>query len=158
MSNKIKFFFTETNVSPETSKHVLWVTLKAYLRGQMISYGSNSKKESTTKLKELSDGIAEVETQYDTSPTPELYQKIFSLQTEFDWASTAKAEQLILPFGLNGDNGDKSSKLLAHQACQSFVSRQIMQIKTSSGSIVSDHVQINSAFSEFYTKLFTSEC
>uniref|UniRef100_A0A0E9PFM2 Uncharacterized protein n=1 Tax=Anguilla anguilla TaxID=7936 RepID=A0A0E9PFM2_ANGAN len=33
-----------------------------------------------------------------------------------------------------------------------------MQIRTSSGSTVSDHVQINDAFSEFYTKLYTSEC
>ena len=53
--------------------------------------------------------------------------------------------------------GDKAGRLLAHQARQSYVSRQITQIQTTSGSTVSDHKQINDVFAEYYGNLYTSE-
>lgn len=148
--------FTDANVTPDISQGVLWESLKAFLWGHIISYGVNSKKESIHKLKQLSGSIAKVDRLYATSQSPRLYQKRIYLQTEFDIASTAKAEQLKFRH-LNYEHGDKSGKLLAQQARQSLVSRQKMRIKTSSGVIVSDHHQINAAFFEFYAKLYTSE-
>ena len=40
-------FFLETNQSPDTSHCNLWETMKAYLRGQIISYEYEQKTVST---------------------------------------------------------------------------------------------------------------
>lgn len=45
MNNQIKLFI-ETNASPEVSQCVFWEALKAFLRGYIISYRANGKKEN----------------------------------------------------------------------------------------------------------------
>ncbi len=95
VSTQIKFFI-ETNATPDISHGTLWETFKAFLRGQVLSFTSHTKKEKISKLKELSDNIVQLDAQYAPSPTPEFYQKRICLQTEFDLASTAKAEHLLL--------------------------------------------------------------
>ena len=122
---------------------------------QIFSFTSHSKKENISKLKELSDNIAQLDAQHATSPTHELYQKRIRLQTEFDLASTAKAEHLLLRTRRTVYKfGDKVDRLLAHQARQSYMSCQITQIQTTSGSTVTDHKQINDTFAEYYGKLY----
>ena len=146
MSTQLKFFI-ETNATPDICHGTLWETLKAFLRGQIISFTSHSKRENISKLMELSDNIAQLDAQHATSPTPALQQKQIRLQTEFDLASTAKAEHLLLKARHTVyEFGDKAGRLLAHQARQSYVSRQITQMHTTSGSTVSDHKQINDVF------------
>lgn len=118
-----------------------------------------TKKENISKLKELSDNIAQLDAQCATSPTPEFCQKRIRLQTEFDLASTAKAEHLLLRARYSVyEFGDKAGRLLAHQARQAYVSCQITQIQTTSGSTVTDHKQISDTFAEYYSKLYSSEC
>ena len=111
--------FIETNASLEVSHSTIWETLKAYLRGQIIGYASHTKKARMAKLEDLSAQILKLDNQYASAPTAELYQQRIRLQTEFDLASTSKAEQLLLKSRHTFyEFGDKAGKLLAHQARQ----------------------------------------
>ena len=46
MKEQISFLF-QKNTSPDTASLVVWDALKAYLRGQIISYTANMKKRPT---------------------------------------------------------------------------------------------------------------
>ena len=84
--------FSERNASPEVSHCTIWETLKAYLRGQIIGYASHTKKARMAKLEDLSVQILQLDNQYTSAPTDELYRQRIRLQTEFDLASTSKVE------------------------------------------------------------------
>lgn len=48
-----KDFFLETNSSTEVSNSLLWETLKAYLRGQIISHCSKTHKAKNKRLNDI---------------------------------------------------------------------------------------------------------
>ena len=143
----------------------LWEIFKASLRGQIFCFTSHSKKENSSKLKELSDNIAQLDAQYAAAPTPELYEKRIRLQTEFDQASTAKAEHMLLRARLIPKHIQDRVWVLG-QSEQTFGSPatavirvgQITLIRTTSGSMITDHKQIYGTFAEYFSKLYTSEC
>ena len=54
--------------------------------------------------------------------------------------------------------GDKASRLLARQAKQAVASRSITKMQSHTGQILTDHDDINKAFLDFYSDLYTSEC
>lgn len=87
MEEKITFFFN-VNTTPDTSSLVVWDTLKAYLRGQIIPYTANMKKKTHKERLELANQIKELELQYALVKDPELYRKRLDLQTKFDILST----------------------------------------------------------------------
>ena len=151
-------FFLDTNRSPEINTSLLWETLKAYIRGQIIAYCSKTNKIKNAKLNELSCLITEIDDQYSKSPSPSLFKEKLKLQTEYDLLCTDKATQLILKARHKSyEYGDKASKLLAHQIRKDSSSRLITKIVNESGKMVIDHKEINNAFKCFYSKLYTSE-
>lgn len=83
MKEHISFFF-QTNTSPDTSSLVVWDALKAYLRGQIISYTANMKKKAHRERLELADQIKEIDKQYAQVKNPDLYKTRVELQTKFD--------------------------------------------------------------------------
>lgn len=52
VSNQMKFFLI-TNRTPGISAYLLWGTLKANIRGEIISYSSYENKQRKTKLKRM---------------------------------------------------------------------------------------------------------
>lgn len=151
LPNKIKFFL-ETNVSPEISQATLWETLKVYLRGQIIAYSSTIRKEKNSKLHDISQQILDIDSKYAQSPAPDLYKERLRLQTEYNLLSTDEAMRLILKSRHNVyEFGNKSSRLLAMQAHQAAATRSITKIRSHTGDM-------NKAFLQFYSNLYTSEC
>lgn len=65
---------------------VLWESMKAYIRGQVISYVAHRDKERSRQLKELADKIAGID--YALSPTPDLFKEKLLLQTKFNTLMT----------------------------------------------------------------------
>lgn len=57
-------FFLATNVSPEMSNLVVWDALKAYLRGQIISYTIHMRTRYNKECLNLAHQISEVDKQY----------------------------------------------------------------------------------------------
>lgn len=60
-STESNTFFCERNKNKETSSSVLWDTLKAYLRGKIISYTSYINKLRRSQQEELEKAIADLD-------------------------------------------------------------------------------------------------
>ena len=95
INTEIKFFLAH-NQTPEISFSTVWESLKAYLRGQVISYCAMRKKANTKRLKQLTDDILKLDMKYSHSPSDDILKQRLLLKTEFDLLSTHQAENLIL--------------------------------------------------------------
>jgi hypothetical protein len=146
------------NNSEEVNSSLLWETLKATIRGQIISYSSYSNKQRRKTQTDITGKISEVDRQYAIKPTPELHQQRVNLQTESDLTSTGNAERSIMRSkGMLYEYGDKASRLLALQLKHQATSRHITQIIGQPVGLTTCPVQINAAFKAYYSKLYTSE-
>lgn len=96
---------------------------------------------------------------YATAPTPALYKERLQLQSKFDLLSLSKTQkQLFLAQQRFVETGDKAGKLLAHQAHAALLSRLIPKIKSASGEVTSDPIEINNIFCSFYSNIYSSQC
>ena len=89
-------YFLLSNKSDLASPSTLWETLKAVIRGEIISYRFSLNKARNSKQKELIDTIRQLDHQYSISPSPTLYKERLSLQTQYNLISTEKTEQHLL--------------------------------------------------------------
>ena len=150
--------FCDTNKNEETSPSLLWDTLKAVLRGKIISYASYANKQRRMRKEELEGLIADLDRSLAVTNTPDLYKERLGLTTELDLLLTTEAEQLLLQsYGSLYEHGDKAGCLLAHQLKAKKASNQIIQIRDESGMVVTDSTKINTSFSSFYQQLYKSE-
>lgn len=89
-------FFLETNESPEISYSILWDTLKAFVRGQIISYQASANKRKLRRITEIMNEINTIDQSHSTSPSEELHKERLLLQAEFDSLTSKHAEDLYL--------------------------------------------------------------
>ena len=158
LAGEIAIFF-DINKTPDVSQSTVWEAFKSYLRGQIISRVSYTKKSEALKLSAISEEIVLIDSQYATAPTTTLYNRRLHLQAEFDMLSTSKAHLLLLKAKQRVfETGDKASTFLAYQARSAAASRLITQIKSPAGVVLSDTRDINKTFSDFYSNLYSSEC
>ena len=157
MKDQIDFFF-RTNTSPETSSLVVWDALKAYLRGQIISYTVSMKKKASKERQDLANQIKSIDQQYALVKDAKLYKLSLELQTKYDLLSTYQVQrQLLMSKSLFYTHGDKSGKLLANQLRGLKAKQFITKICTEDGTVTSDYSRINDTFRNFYSQLYTSE-
>uniref|UniRef100_A0A3B3HW57 Reverse transcriptase domain-containing protein n=1 Tax=Oryzias latipes TaxID=8090 RepID=A0A3B3HW57_ORYLA len=150
-------FFLSTNQTPGVSASLLWESLKAFIRGEIISYIHYEQKLRRDKMNNLRQQILQLDAMYAVSPSPNIYKERLSLQAEFDTLMTYRTTELMLQSSTQFfEHGDKASKLLAHQIRQVSASRQISKIQTPCG-VTTEPSQINQTFKEFYETLYTSE-
>ena len=88
--------FLEVNKKEGISCSLLWETLKAYLRGQVISHVAHVNKEWRKQIQDLTDYISNLDRSYSESPSPELYKERIALQSKLNLLSTNQAEYLLL--------------------------------------------------------------
>lgn len=111
MEEQITFFCI--NTFPETSSLIVWDTFRTYIRGQIISYSVNMKKQVNKKRLDIIKHIKEIDRQYAQTKDPKVHKKRVELQTEFDLLSTHPVErQLLESKSLFYTHRDKSGKLL----------------------------------------------
>lgn len=157
ISSQIEFFLT-TNNTGEVSKSTLWEALKAYLRGQIISYSGASNRRQVERISSITDQILDLDRRYSVTPSPELYKERLALQTEFNLLSKNETAQLLLQACHRSyEHGEKAGRFLALQIRQSAASRMITEIQTDSGQTTIDQQDINKQYEQFYTCFYTSE-
>lgn len=157
VSDSITFFY-DINRNDETSPSLLWDTMKAFLRGKIISYTNHVNKSRKARREELTKSIADIDRSLSVTNTPDLFKERLRLKTELDLLLTTEAEHLILRSrGSLYEHGDKAGRILANQLRAKQVSNQIIQIKDKIGTVVSDPVKINASFKSFYSHLYESE-
>uniref|UniRef100_A0A3P9H232 Reverse transcriptase domain-containing protein n=1 Tax=Oryzias latipes TaxID=8090 RepID=A0A3P9H232_ORYLA len=157
ISSEITFFF-KCNLTPGISLSTVWESLKAYLRGQIISYCAQQKKSNNQKLDNLTKDIFKLDTMLSVTPSEDLFKLRLNLQTEFNLLSTGYIENLINKAQCRKyEHGEKAGKILAHQLHQKAASRAIIEINDQSGNKHRDHLEINSCFYKYYSTLYDTE-
>ena len=150
--------FMKTNQTPDVSLSTIWEALKAYLRGQIISYTAHERKKYKKRLSDLSNSIAETDRLYADAPTPELYKEKLLLKAEYDNLSIKQTERLFFKSRQKFyEHGEKAGKLLAHQIRQSSATSAIPEINTSTGERTTNPIEVNKQFKQYYEALYTSE-
>lgn len=156
ISDQIDFFIS-TNKTPNMAASTIWETMKAYIRGEVISYTAHENKLRKDRVFVLTRSIAQLDETYAVSPSPDIYKERLILQAKLDTFLTNQVtETLIKTRATYYELGDKASKLLAHKLRQQTSSQQIPKIRTSAG-ISLDPKVINEEFRNFYQALYTSE-
>ena len=151
--------YIEINDTADVSCGTVWEALKAYVRGQVISYVSKLRKDERVRLSAILEELLRIDETYSSSPSPTLYKKRILLHSEHDLLMTSVAErQLRQTKQRFFEQGDKAGRLLAQQARAVNASRLIPKVKSPEGNLVSDPIEINKSFFEFYNNLYTSEC
>ena len=150
--------YISTNKKENTSYSLLWESLKAFLRGHIISYVAFTKREHSKEVLSLTDSIHKLDQLYSESPNAELHKKRIELQAKLNILTTKHAEQLLLKTrGTSYEYGDKCSRLLAHQLKRQTASRLIPQVKDELGILVSDPKHINDMFTSHFISLYSTD-
>ncbi|CAJ1062856.1 LINE-1 reverse transcriptase -like protein [Xyrichtys novacula] len=156
IANKIDEFISNNN-SDTVSPSLLWETLKAVIRGDIISYCSKKNKLKKKQLDQLIEGIKKLDNDYSVSPSPETYKERLSLQMQYDLLTTEKTENMLIRSrGLTYEHGEKAGRLLSHQLKKESAARNIPQIKNSDGLCTVIPTEINNTFKTFYSDLYTT--
>ncbi len=83
LSNQIDYFF-ETIWTPGMTYCNLWETMKALLRGQIISYSVGMRKIQMERINQIISKINDIDKEHSGSPTTALYKERGILQSELD--------------------------------------------------------------------------
>lgn len=157
ISNEITEYLAR-NQTPGMSSSVIWESMKAYLRGQIISYNAHTKKALKERLEKLTKDILQLDETLAHTPLPDLFKQRLTLQTEFNLLSTKHAENLINKSRHKTyEYGEKTGKILAHQLRQENASRTITAINNEMGVKLTDPLEINQCFHRYYSRLYTTE-
>lgn len=93
----------------------MWDALKAYMRGQIISFTAHMKTNSQKEQSALLSEIRDVNKEYAQCQTPELYNKKIGLQTRFDLLLTHQTQNILLKNNsLMYEHGEKSGKVFTN--------------------------------------------
>lgn len=154
---QLEIFF-ENNDTPDVSPGLLWETLKAFLRGCVISYQGSRNKLYKAKLLELGKQIHQLDNENAQKPSLEIYKKILQLRYEYNkLASDKLSKSFLFIKQRHFEFGDKPHKLLARQLRKLENDKTIHKIRTKSGIQCTTSKDINNSFKEFYSNLYTSD-
>ncbi len=127
------------------------------MRGHIISYESNAKKEREKRLLEIQSVLPILELAYQVSKSSEDYNKIVKLKYEYNCILGGQINNLFLRMRQRCfEMGDKPDKLLARQLKGAQASRSIHSIKSKDGTLLTNPKDINARFKAFYSELYTS--
>uniref|UniRef100_A0A1A8LYQ6 Reverse transcriptase domain-containing protein n=2 Tax=Nothobranchius pienaari TaxID=704102 RepID=A0A1A8LYQ6_9TELE len=151
-------FFLDLNDTSDISSGTLWESLKAYIRGQIISYSAGERKRKMKRTTELMKAIKEVDQANSMTPLEELHRKRILLQTEYDILTSQHEEDSYLRLRqVLYEHGERAGKLLSYQLKQSATAGRIVEIGDNMGNKIIDQMGINNEFKSFYEDLYTSE-
>lgn len=150
--------FLLTNQTDSASPSLLWETLKAVLRGHIISFMASRNKQRKQTQETLINNILKIDQQYSVTPTPELYKQKLNLKAQYELLSTEKTEQnLLRSCAFFYENGEKAGRLLAHQIKCKSASKLIPTIRKTQQELTTNPEEINNTFRDYYLKLYSSE-
>lgn len=145
------------NDLPETSPSVLWETLKAYIRGCIISFQAERKRRRRTELAQLEKQINQMDRENALCPSTDTYKKILSLRYRYNKIlSDCITRAFLFTQQKYFEFGEKPHKLLARQLRKIESDRTITQVKSEHGDLLVSYKDINQRFQQFYEELYSS--
>ena len=156
-AKKITEYFSE-NDTTDVSDSTLWEAFKAVMRGHFIAYEAKLKKDRQKRLTEITTELSSLEKVYKETASSLTLNNIMKLKFEYNSILSNHVSKMILKmqqkhFELN----DKPDSLLARQLKGLQAKRAIHKIKTNTGNVTTDPIEINECFSDFYKELYTSK-
>ncbi len=122
-------FFTETNKKQDSTLSIWWDTLKAYLRGRIISYASFKKKSTNEYTAKLESELKELKTSYSQSSDRSTLNKIINTKYELNKIYHKRAEYALFRIKQSyWEMGEKTGRLLTYRLKQQNCSKCIASI------------------------------
>ena len=129
----------------------------AYIRGQTIAFSGFQSRQHRIRQSQFLTSITELEDEYASSPSSDLYKKLLILKSKFDTLATMQAESKLLQLRHTVyESGERPSKLLAYHLRQVSANNLISKLAAPSG-MTTDPQEINSHFKDFFSLLYKSE-
>lgn len=150
--------FLEFNDNGMVSDSVLWETFKVVMRGNIISYQSFNKRARQKRLSEINAQLPLLEESYRASKSEVVLNDILEAKLEYgrilgeqvcNYIRKLKQKQFEL--------GDKADSVLARQLKGIQAERAIYKISSSNGEIITEPLQINNVFYDYYRNLYASK-
>lgn len=149
------YFELNTN---ETTAGIRWEAFKAYIRGEIISYTSSKTKQNNQELRTLENQIKKAETEIYNNYDPVKLHNLSIMRAEYDRLSSDRvARNLMWTKQTYYDQGEKAGKLLAWRIKKIQAETTINSIKSTSGNLTTDPLEINNSFRNFYEMVYKSE-
>lgn len=150
--------FLNNNDKGDVNDSVLWESMKAVLRGQIISYEAAERKRARLRLERIEEELTSLETEYKNSQTTTTLNKIISLKYEYNSIISKNVEKLLMRVRQQYfELGDKPHRLLARQLRQAQAARAIYSIKSRNGTTLTDPQKINKCFADFYADVYQTQ-
>ncbi len=83
-------------MTPQMFKATLWESLKAYIRGEIISFSSWERIKRNHQLNDLINKIKQLDLKCANKPTPAFFMERTKIQTEIDLVTSEQTERLLL--------------------------------------------------------------
>ncbi|CAI5689795.1 unnamed protein product [Oreochromis niloticus] len=148
--------YIELNDNGEVSDSTLWEALKTVLRGEIISYTSALKKERQKRLSEINSVLPGLERTYQVSKSPADFKEIVKLKYKYNDIMSGLVSNLLRKLRQKHfEFGDKPGMLLSRQLKGVQAARAIHSIKSKTGTLLTNPIDINHRFSEVYSELYS---
>lgn len=126
--------FCDTNCPSSPNSFILWDTLKAFLRGQIISYTKGVKKKYMAEIEELEADILKLEKEFQQSKSKDIHQLLVNKKLRYNTLHTYRIEKNIMRSKQRYyELGEKAHKILSWQLKKEESSRTINSIQTKTG-------------------------
>uniref|UniRef100_A0A8C7WYM9 Reverse transcriptase domain-containing protein n=1 Tax=Oryzias sinensis TaxID=183150 RepID=A0A8C7WYM9_9TELE len=156
IKNTIKRFIEE-NDNGEVNPNILWDTLKAVLRGNLIAITSAQNKEKKDKYNQKVAILNNLEKQHKQSQSQTILQQIKTLRTEInDILSEEIEKKTRFVRQMYHDSGPKANKLLARRLRKQQSNNTVTSIKKpETDKLTDDPEEILEIFQNFYKELYS---
>ncbi|XP_064418050.1 NACHT, LRR and PYD domains-containing protein 3-like [Latimeria chalumnae] len=150
--------FLSFNKDTAPSKAVVWDALKDNIHGKLLSQASFLKKQSLGRIQTLEEEIRSLEQQFAITPTSALARDLQNKKYKLNTLLSHKAEfALLRTWQQYFEQGERTSRLLAHRLRKLTNAAKVTGIKTYTGVMVTAPKDICQRFTQFYKHLYSSE-
>lgn len=149
--------FLEFNDNGETSPPMLWDTMKAVLRGKIISIASHKKKERQGALDSLQKKLKDLELKHKLNSDRNTLQEIDKVRTEIRNITTHDVKRNLMYLKQRFyESGSKSMKLLAWKLKKRMAENTVHKIHDPVTKELKNNLsEIHEAFQKYYKSLYT---
>lgn len=156
ISQSIEHYFQE-NSGTVDSPTVLWEAFKTVIRGEALSAITGQRKEKEAQLLTIESDLLTLERDAQMSDNPEVQHRMQLKATEYKALVTDAAKQLARQReGRLYDQGDKAGKLIAWLDKKRATQRVVSELRTESGTLLTELQEIASEFAAHYRRVYTT--
>ena len=149
--------FLEENDNGEVDSATVWDTLKAVMRGRIISFCAYEKKQKQLRLIDLNKELKDLETQHKREQKTEILTKLTATRNEINMIYTQEIEKkMIFTRQTYYESGAKSQNILARKLQKQRADNTIYKIRDNdSKTIQYKQDEIRRTFRKYYKGLYT---